>query len=537
MQQKKKSKAPALVALAAIGALAALAWQFWLREKPVTYEIQTAQIGRGSIERSISATGSVQALVTADVSSQLSGQISQVNVDFNSPVHKGDILAAIDPRTFTSRVASADANLAIAKSNLEVQQAGIVKAEAIRDQAKRALERQKALIESRSTPAATLDQAQTQHDTAVADVEVARAQLSNARAAVTQKEAELAQAKLDLDRTQLKTPIDGVVIARNVEPGTTVAASLQAPVLFQIAQDLKQIEILVLVDEADIGAIEAGQSVTFTVDAYPGRVFDGQVSQVRIAGKTTNNVVTYTVVVGAQNPQQKLLPGMTATVRIITGTRENVLRVPNDAVRFTPPKDLNTTGREDRPNRDEAIVASISEQLQLTPEQKQRFQEGLAATRQSDGEPAAQGDAAPTRSGRRGEAGAGEGRPQRAAGGSASPRAKAVSGTEQRRGRVSKVLEPILTEEQRQEFRKMRDVWRDTTRPADVWQETPKGLKPQRIILGLADESHSEVLRGEVKEGDKVVVRARRNGSGGSTGAPGGMGGGQRGERGERGPR
>ncbi len=483
-----------VLVLIGLAAVVALAWHLLWRESPPDFTIQAAEVSRGQIERSISATGSVQALVTVDVSSQLSGQISQVNVDFNSEVKKGDTLGVIDPRTFVSRVASARANLAIAKANVEVQEANIAKAQSLRDQAQRALERQKALIASRATSAATLDQAQTQYETALADVQVANAQLSNARAALEQKEAELAQARLDLDRTEIKTPIDGVVIARNVDPGSTVAASLQAPVLFQIAQDLKQIEILVLVDEADIGAIETGQEVTFTVDAFPNRVFTGKVAQVRIAGKTTNNVVTYTVVVGAGNPQQKLLPGMTATVRIITGTRYDVLRIPNEAVRFTPPKDMPATSHIDRPNRDEAIVDALSERLKMSDEQKERFRKNLASARAARGE--TNGPSRAVSSARR----------------SSGARLAKPEDSLRRRGRVSRALEGILSEEQMAVFRLHRDVWRDTTRPAIVWQATPDGLAPHRVILGMADESFSEILRGDLKQGDKVVVRARRNG-------------------------
>lgn len=481
-----------------------LVWHWFWRDKPPTYDVQTAVISRGPIERSISATGSVQALVTADVSSQLSGQISQVNVDFNTEVKKGDVLATIDPRTFASRVASAEANLAIAKANVEVQEANSVKTQALRDQAKRALERQKALIANRTTSEATLDLAQTQFETALSDVQVATSQISNAHAAVSQKEAELAQARLDLDRTAIRTPIDGVVIARNIDPGGTVAASLQAPVLFQIAQDLKQIEILVLVDEADIGAIETGQNVTFTVDAFPNRVFDGKVAQVRIAGTTTSNVVTYTVVVGADNPQQKLLPGMTATVRIITGTRSDVLRVSNDAVRFVPPKGLATSQLR-RPNRDDAIVDSLSERLTLSAEQKEKFRQNLAAERAARGESTelpADNNNGKTR------APSGSNRPARQL--VAGARNTTAQDSTRRRGRVSRALEDVLTNEQQATFAQLRNVWRDTTRPAIVWQESPEGLEPQRIILGLADENFSEILRGELINGDKVVVRARR---------------------------
>ncbi len=477
-------------------------WHYAWRTPPVTYAFTTVNISRGSIERSISATGSVQALVTVDVSSQLSGQLSAVKVDFNSPVKKGDILAVIDPRTFAARVASAEANLKIARTTVEIQEANIAKAKALRGQAERSLERQKQLAATNAASAATLDTAKTLFETAIADLEVAQAQIANARATVVQREADLAQSKLDLDRTDIRTPIDGVVIARNVDLGSTVAASLQAPVLFQIAQDLTQIEILVLVDEADIGTIATGQNVTFTVDAFPDRVFSGEVAQVRIAGKTTNNVVTYTVVVRAQNAQQKLLPGMTATVRIVTGTRTDVLRVPNEAIRFTPPKDVATTEEAERPNRDDAVVTSLSEKLKLTPEQTEQFRAAMAATRRRDqGSATGAAEKGAERSASRGASRTGATR------GDSKPADSA-----QRHGRVSRVLEGILTPEQMTAFRALRDDYRDQRRPANVWKQSPRGLQPHRILLGLADESFSEIVSTSLKEGDGVITKAQADG-------------------------
>lgn len=497
----------ALIAFATVTGAGYAVWNYALRTPPATYTFTSVDISRGSIERSISATGSVQALVTVDVSSQLSGQLSDIKVDFNSAVKKGDTLAVIDPRTFAARVASGDANLKIAKTAVEIGEANIVKARSLRGQAERALERQKQLAATRSTPVASLDAAQTQYETSVADLEVADAQLANARATVAQREAELAQSKLDLDRTLIRTPIDGVVIARNVALGSTVAASLQAPILFQIAQDLTQIEILVLVDEADIGAIATGQPVTFTVDAYPDRVFAGEVAQVRIAGKTTNNVVTYTVVVRAQNAQQRLLPGMTATVRIVTGTRKDVLRVPNEAVRFTPPKDVRTTAPAERPNRDEAIVTSLSEKLKLSPEQTEKFRAGMAATRKREG-----GETAGTTE-RTSERGSERGSGRNAARSGATRGGAPSANDAERRGRVSRVLEGILNPEQMTAYKALRDDYRDQRRPANVWSESPAGLQPHRIQLGLADESFSEMLSTSLKEGDRVVTKAQANGS------------------------
>jgi HlyD family secretion protein len=501
-----------LLVLIAIVAGAFIAWKFAWSESEAGYEIQTVELSKGSIERSISATGSVQALVTADVSSQLSGQISEVNVDFNSQVKKDDPLASIDPRTFAARVASAEATLAISRTTVTVQEATIVKAKALLDQAQRALERQQALAANNSTPAATLEAAETALATARADLEVAEAQLANARATVTAREADLSQSKLDFDRTKIRSPIDGAVIARNINPGATVAASLQAPILFQIAQDLEQIQILVLVDEADIGSIETGQSVSFTVDAFPDRVFSGQVAQVRIAGATTANVVTYTVVVSAQNPKQKLLPGMTATVRIITGTRSDVLRIPNEAVRFSPPKGLKTTTRPERPNRDEAIISSLTERLNLTPEQVEKLRSVMAATRRTRGE----GGGTRPRDGASDDDTSTEVEPR--------PRgdtAGKANGGAERRGRITRILEGILTPEQMAAYKAQREERRDNTRPAIVWTQSPDGLQPHRVVLGLSDESFSEVMRADLKEGDKVVTRARRDGGSGGGGGSG----------------
>jgi HlyD family secretion protein len=505
-----------LLALVLVAGAAFAVWRYVGAERRASFEVQTAELSTGSVERSISATGSVEALVTVDVSSQLSGQMAKVNVDFNSPVKQDETLAELDPRTFAAKVASAEANLSIAKTTVAVQEATIAKAKALLEQAESTLSRQKTLAASNSTPAATLETAQTGVETAKADLQVAEAQLANARATVTQREADLAQAKLDLDRTEIRSPIDGVVIARNIDPGGTVAASLQAPILFQIAQDLTQIQILVLVDEADIGSVEQGHDVSFTVDAFPDRVFRGKVAQVRIAGTTTNNVVTYTVVVRAQNPQQKLLPGMTATVRIVTGTRRDVLRVPNEAVRFTPPAGLKKAQGAERPNRDETVIAGISERLGLTPEQIEKFRAGMAATRRS---PEQSGRGASRRGGGSDDDDTSTQVPARPRG--EGREATAEDGAPQRRGRLTRVLEGILTPEQMTAFQAARDEWRDTTRPANVWVQTPEGLQPHRLLLGLADESFSEVLRGELKAGDKVVTRARRNG-----GAAGGAGGG-----------
>ncbi len=467
---------------------------------------EAAPVDKGSIERSVSATGSVQALITVDVSSQLSGQISEVNVDFNSKVKTGDLLAKIDPQTFASKVASAEANLAIAKSNVQVQEATIIKSRALVDQAERDAVRQKSLADRGNTPQATLETSETTLATARADLLVAEANLANAKAVITQRETEVFQTKLDLSRTEIKSPIEGVVIGRNIDPGGTVAASLQAPILFLIAQDLSQIQIETQVDEADIGAVEAGNAVTFTVDAYPDQTFTGKVEQVRIAGTAINNVVTYTVVVLAENPRQKLLPGMTATVRIVTGTRLDVLRAPNDAIRFQPPEGAKTTTHDvRRPNRDDAIVTQLAESLKMTPEQTEQFRTALSASRTGD-----QNGGAQLRP-NQGVEGANNGRTQRGESGrgQGGPGARGA----QRQSRIARILEGVLTPGQMKTFQDLRAERRETMRPGLVWIETPAGLEPRRIRIGLSDESYSEVIGGKLEVGEKVITRVRSSGA------------------------
>lgn len=330
-----------LLLAAALPAAALAAWWFWPGEGAVEgFEFTTQPVDRGDITRIVSSVGSVRALNTVEVGSQLSGQVIELTADFNTPVVAGDLLARLDPQTFERRVQEAEANLAVTRANVEIQAAGIEKAEANLINARREFERQQSLVERGSVSASALDNAQAAFQSARADVSIARAQYQNALATVQQREASLEAARIDLDRTEIRAPIDGVVIDRAVDIGQTVAASLQAPVLFSIAQDLTDIQIEASVDEADIGSVESGARAEFTVDAFPGETFAAQVGQVRLAPNEEQNVVTYTVVINADNPGRKLLPGMTASIDIVTGQREDVLRASNAAVRFRPPEEF-----------------------------------------------------------------------------------------------------------------------------------------------------------------------------------------------------
>jgi len=493
----------AIIAIAAAAGVGA--WYYFWREQAPHYVFDTATIDRGLIEQSVSATGAVQALTTVDLSSQLSGQIAEVKVDFNSKVKAGDLLAVLDKKTFEAKVRSAEANLAMAKSGIAIQTATIKKNQALVKKAREDLARQQHLAQRGAASQAVLETAVTALATAEADLAVAGAQLENAKASVAQRQSDLEQARIDLERTELRSPIDGVVIARNIDPGATVAASLQAPVLFQIAQDLSKIQIETQVDEADIGRIEEGNEVTFTVDAYPDRTFRGRVAQVRIGGTVENNVVTYTVIVGAKNPRDKLLPGMTATVRIVTGRKEDALRVPNAAIRFTPREGVPGAETAPRWGRNEAFLAELAELLKLTDEQKRKLRAGLddLRARRVDAQNIEQNSTQATgnknadrpqrRGGRRGRSAARDGKP--------------------REGNLSRILRSLMTDEQTQIFEKWRAERHETTRPAVVWLPQGARLVPRRIRLGLADEAYSEIVGGVLKEGDQVVTRARTEAS------------------------
>jgi len=319
-------------------AVIAAAWIYWSKPGDAsTAPYETAVIGLGTVEKSISATGAVKALVTVDVGSQLSGLIAEMKVDFNDPVKAGDLLAVIERAPFEAKAASAEANLAIARADVRQKEAAVAKAKAQLVQATRDYARRAELAPMGHASLQQRDQSEGQYGVAKAELASAQAQVESATATVAQREADLARARIDLGYTLIRSPINGVVIDRKLQPGQAVAAEYQTPVLFQLAQDLSQILIYAQVDEADIGMVKPGAPSTFTVEAYPDETFEGKVDQVRLAAAKISGVVTYTVVIRAQNPDLRLFPDMTATVRIVGARRENVLAVPNDALRFKPP--------------------------------------------------------------------------------------------------------------------------------------------------------------------------------------------------------
>jgi HlyD family secretion protein len=332
------------------------------REGAVTYSTQ--KVDRGRIAPKVTATGTLSALVTVQVGSQVSGRVAALHADFNARVDAGQVIANIDPQLFDAALEQARANHMAAQGNLA--RAQVQAADAMRQ-----YERSKSLADRKLVAAADLD-------TALATAEAAKAQVDVARGGLAQSKAALRQAEVNLTYTTIRSPISGVVISRNVDVGQTVAASLSAPTLFVIAEDLGKMQVDTAVAEADVGKLQPGMPASFTVDAFPGERFRGKVRQVRNAPQTVQNVVTYDGVIDVDNPELKLRPGMTANVTFTWAERDDVLRVPNAALRFKPIAEGGRRGggrpdagvaRGERPERaaDEKTVWVLKDENQLEP--------------------------------------------------------------------------------------------------------------------------------------------------------------------------
>ena len=363
-----------------IAALALGGFTYYTRSKKVDF--LKAKVQRGDLESAISATGTCSAVISVAVGSQVSGNVAALYADFNSVVKKGQLVAQIDPAPFQTKVDQAKANLdsakaqiinaevALKKADLDIanaelnitnQKAAVVRSQSQVNDAKRKQDLQAKMLSAGVGTQDARDSAQAVYDQAVASLESAQAQLKSAQAnlesvkaqrqvAETQKvtaqaqvataDANLQNAQLDLDHTRISSPVDGVVIARNMDVGQTVQASYSAPQLFSIAQDLSKMHVETNIDESDISRVQVDQDASFTVDAYPGQTFHGTVMQIRHSPTNVQNVITYTVVIAVDNPDMKLFPGMTANVRLVTDHLSSVLKIPSAALRFRPPDDL-----------------------------------------------------------------------------------------------------------------------------------------------------------------------------------------------------
>lgn len=462
---------------------------------------RTETVSRGDITRTVSASGTLKALVTVQVGSQLSGQVTDVRVDFNDRVRRGQVLAVLDPQTYESRIEQSRAAVAASSAQVAQQQAGLAQARANLELAQAEYNRQRFLFDRGIAAQAALDQAEAQLSSARASVQTAQAQIRSAAAGVSQQQASLRANQVERDRTAIRAPIDGVVIDRQVEPGQTVASGLNVAVLFTLAQDLGRLQAEILVDEADIGSVRQGQAVRFTVDAFPDQTFEGVVSQVRMLPQTESNVVAYTVVVEADNPGERLLPGMTANADVILEQRRNVLRVPSAALRFTPPGAQPQARRQGGGGGLPGMAASqgggdwrrrmnegagrtgmlerVSEQLQLDAEQRRQVQPILERAL----------------SGARRPAGGGQnGRGQR---GQAMAQALNTAFDE---------IEPLLRADQKARLVSLRATMAGGGERGVVWVLRDGAPVAVPVRIGASDGAFTEILSGELREGDQVIT-------------------------------
>ena len=468
-----------------------------------------ARAESGPIIAAVSATGSLTPVVSVQVGSQVSGQVKEILVDFNSPVKRDQLIARIDPETFQYRLRQAEADVEAARAALGVQRAEVLRAKANLAEYQRDYERKKLLVEKNFISPAERDKAQSVYDAGRAALLVSESQAKNGEAQVRQREAQLAQARIDLERTAIKAPVDGVVVKRSIEPGQTVAASLQAPELFVIARNLTDMQVETSIDEADVGRIHAGQKASFTVDAFPGRAFTGEVRQVRKAATVVSNVVTYTVVISATNPDLTLLPGMTANVRIVTAEKDKALKLPNAALRFRP------AGTADDPKASAGAPAAAPAQSQAPGGGLNAARDRLITELKLDADQQAKVTA--IFDAMRDKFRAARELPD-------AERNKAIA---RNRAEIREKVSVLLTPEQKTRY----DALAAETQAARaggggsgrVWVPGSDG-KPRAVDvrLGLTDGTMTEIVSGDVKEGSEIIVGLQTpSGKKASSGMPG----------------
>ncbi|HPE02048.1 MAG TPA: efflux RND transporter periplasmic adaptor subunit [Burkholderiaceae bacterium] len=481
---------PRVLAVLVLIAAGAAGWWWWNSASGADApKFRTAKLEKGPITASVSSSGTVNPVTSVQVGSQVSGQIKELFADFNSLVKQGQLIARIDPETFQYRVRQAEADLEAARSNEGRGKVALANAQ-------RELARTRELVAKNFVSGAELDAKQAGYD-------LAAAELRNAQAVVKQREAQLASSRVDLGRTEIRAPVDGVVIKRSVDVGQTVAASLQAPELFLIAKDLRDMQVETSIDEADVGRVRPGQRATFTVDAYPGRQFSGEIKQVRKAATNTQNVITYTALVSAANPDGALMPGMTANVRIVTDTRESVLKAPNAALRFRPPGEgaadaKGAPGKADAKGGEAAGAAKAAAAAPGAGGQAGQLRERLVGELKLDEAQQARLD--PILADTRAKFAAARDLPEEARG-KAMAAARAES-----RARIEEILRPEQKERYAQITAEMAGRSAQATR-GRVWVLDADG-KPRAVEVraGLSDGTATEVSGEGLAEGTEVLT-------------------------------
>ena len=499
-----------LIAGAAVvlGVAGAAYWHFSGSQAPQGFRL--AKIERGDLVAAVSSTGTLNPVVSVQVGSQVSGQVKEIFVDYNSVVKKGDVIARIDPDSFTLRVNQAMADLEAGRAtaltqraNLGALQAEVSRAQVALAEAERNLKRNQMLVEKGFVSQAALETSQSvvatareQVKTAQAQRAVGEAQVKNGEALVKQRESQLSQAKVDLERTTIRAPVDGIVISRSVDAGQTVAASLQAPTLFLIARNMTDMKVEASIDESEIGRIAVGQDATFTVDSFPGRTFRGKITQVRKAALVVQNVVTYMAIISAPNPDLTLLPGMTTNVRITVASRDKTLKLPNAALRYRPPgAEPPAKGQKGAPQKDAGAGAAPAAGSGGGG-QGQANRERLVRELGLNAEQAAKLEAI-----QRSTA-------ERIAAISIDDPAQRKKEAGRLRAQSRSEIAAILNDEQRARYEALASEQRGVaTRNGTVWTTDASGKpKSVNVRLGITDGSHTELLGGDLKEGDSVIV-------------------------------
>jgi len=474
------------------------AWRTWDGggDSP-KYKLAKAE--SGPLTAAVAATGTLNPVVSVQVGSQVSGQIKEILVDFNSPVKFGQLIARLDPETYEHRVRQAQADVDAARAGQGVQQAEVARARANLSNAQRDYERKKTLVEKNFISPAERDTAQNTLDAARASLASAEAQVKNGEAVVRQREAQLAAARVDLERTSIKAPVDGIVVKRSIEPGQTVAASLQAPELFVIAKNLTDMQVETSIDEADVGRVRLGQKASFTVDAFAGRHFEGEVRQVRKAATVVSNVVTYTVVISAANPDLTLLPGMTANVRIITAQKDKVLKVPNAALRFRPTgggDEKKTAAVSPAPTSAAAAPSSGSAGGGGLAQQRER----LVAELKLDADQKSKLDAIY------------DGMRDKFRATRDLPEAEKAKAQERNRAEIREKTAAILNPEQKKRYDELASEAQAARAGGGggsgrIWIIGEGGkAKAVEVRLGLTDGSMTEIVSGDIKAGQEVIA-------------------------------
>lgn len=525
----------ALIPIVIIGAIFLYRHQHREANRP-TY--LTAPVRKGPLVSTVSSSGTLNAVITVQVGSQVSGQIKELLADFNSEVREGQIIARIDPENFKARVLQAEAELEIARTNVTIQkaaaeraraelvnaEAAVAVAEALTEKAAvalndavRELNRKRKLFKTTVISRNEIEKVIAAHDQAAAqwratqaeqvaqasvvksrkaNLRIAEKQISYAVAQVRHREAVLHQNNIDLEHTIIRSPVNGVVIERNVDMGQTVAASLQAPTLFTIAQDLRKMQVETSMDEADIGRIHVGQKATFTVDAFPDKEFGGRVEQIRKSPQTVQNVVTYTVVISTENPDLILLPGMTANVKVVVSERSDTLKVPSAALRFRPADGAQTgNSAGGRPATGDSAgpgprgtserIERLIEALGLDENQQARVRELSSNIREKIVAMRQKGAA----------------------------REEIQAEIKRLRLKNKNAFLLILNPEQKEKLNRIQAARAaHSDKPGRVWIMGPEGKpSPVDVIVGIDDGSHMEIVRGELQEGQMVITGISRS--------------------------